>query len=110
RPSAISPTACDRTPMPSLLFYYQGARDSRDLHSFPTRRSSDLRAFELFAQAERTSDRAQGGLGLGLALVKRLCELHGGSVTVHRSEEYTSVLQSRGHLVCRLLLEKKNDP
>lgn len=40
------------------------------------------RVFELFAQAERTSDRAQGGLGLGLALVKSLVELHGGSVSV----------------------------
>jgi signal transduction histidine kinase len=38
------------------------------------------RAFELFAQAERTSDRSTGGLGLGLALVKSLVELHGGSV------------------------------
>lgn len=37
--------------------------------------------FELFAQAERTSDRASGGLGLGLALVKSLTELHGGKVT-----------------------------
>ena len=36
--------------------------------------------FELFAQAERTPDRTQGGLGLGLALVKSLVELHGGSV------------------------------
>lgn len=39
------------------------------------------RAFELFAQAERTSDRSQGGLGIGLALVKSLMELHGGDVT-----------------------------
>src|SRR5690625_6107423 len=30
-----------------------------------------------------------------------------GRVTVERSEEHTSELQSRGHLVCRLLLEKK---
>jgi len=36
--------------------------------------------FELFTQAERTLDRAQGGLGIGLALVKSLVELHGGSV------------------------------
>lgn len=36
--------------------------------------------FELFVQAERTPDRSQGGLGLGLALVKSLVELHNGTV------------------------------
>jgi signal transduction histidine kinase/CheY-like chemotaxis protein len=37
--------------------------------------------FDIFAQAERTSDRTTGGLGIGLALVKSLVELHGGKVT-----------------------------
>jgi PAS domain S-box-containing protein len=34
--------------------------------------------FELFTQAERTPDRSQGGLGIGLALVRSLVQLHGG--------------------------------
>ena len=41
--------------------------------------------FELFTQAERTPDRSQGGLGIGLALVKSLVSLHGGRVDA-RSE------------------------
>jgi len=36
--------------------------------------------FELFTQAERTPDRSQGGLGIGLALVRTIVELHGGEV------------------------------
>jgi signal transduction histidine kinase len=38
------------------------------------------RVFDLFSQAERTLDRSQGGLGIGLTLVRRLVELHGGTI------------------------------
>jgi PAS domain S-box-containing protein len=54
--------------------------------------------FELFTQAERSPDRSQGGLGLGLALVKSLMELHGGRVSAHsegvgKGSEFTISLQ-----------------
>jgi PAS domain S-box-containing protein len=38
------------------------------------------RAFDLFVQEERSLDRAQGGLGIGLTLVRTLVKMHGGSV------------------------------
>ena len=41
------------------------------------------RVFELFAQADSSLDRAEGGMGIGLTLVDRLVELHGGEVAVH---------------------------
>ncbi|HUR54472.1 MAG TPA: response regulator [Gemmataceae bacterium] len=39
--------------------------------------------FDLFTQANRSLDRSQGGLGIGLTLVRRLVELHGGTVEAH---------------------------
>lgn len=52
--------------------------------------------FELFTQAERSLDRSQGGLGIGLALVQRLTELHDGTV------EASSVLGEGSEFVVRL--------
>jgi signal transduction histidine kinase len=47
--------------------------------------SSDMlpRVFDLFAQEEQPLDRAPGGLGLGLTIVRSLVALHGGTVTAH---------------------------
>jgi PAS domain S-box-containing protein len=54
------------------------------------------RIFDLFTQAERSLDRSQGGLGIGLALVQRLVEMHGGTV------EASSVLGRSSEFVVRL--------
>jgi CheY-like chemotaxis protein len=59
--------------------------------------------FDLFTQAERSLDRSQGGLGIGLALVQRLTELHDGTV------EATSVVGEGSEFVVRLPIWKDVD-
>ncbi len=55
------------------------------------------RIFDLFAQVDAGSDRSQGGLGIGLSLVRRLVEMHGGAIAVHsagrnKGSEFTVML------------------
>src|SRR5699024_12553899 len=95
---------------------------TRLLHSFPTRRSSDLAAGVqdlLLAGVERMARGADLGaddaIRLGAAGGERVAagaghlglDVCGVDLSLHRSEEHTSELQSRFDLVCRLLLEKK---
>jgi CheY-like chemotaxis protein len=54
------------------------------------------RIFDLFTQADRLLDRSDGGLGIGLCLVQRLVELHGGTVNA------TSVVGEGSEFVLRL--------
>src|SRR5690606_41336519 len=88
-------------------FFFQCYVDHRDLHSFPTRRSSDLLVVCVLA------DRLEFFEGDRLDLFDgHLFDLHLGFERLflqlnRRSEEHTSELQSRENLVCRLLLEKK---
>jgi PAS domain S-box-containing protein len=45
------------------------------------------RVFDMFVQVDRSLEKSQGGLGIGLSLVKRLVEMHGGHVEAHSEGE-----------------------
>src|SRR5947199_1869906 len=72
-----------------IFFFFYRYGDHLHLHSFPTRRSSDLSSWRVASQDESSG-----------------CPSSTGPRRI-RSEEHTSELQSLRHLVCRLLLEKK---
>src|SRR5438874_10211304 len=73
------------------FFFFSRSPTPRDLHSFPTRRSSDL-CWQQHPVINRPAS----------------CRKKSHAPRRNRSEEHTSELQSRRDLVCRLLLEKKN--
>src|SRR5206468_11404424 len=95
-----------------LFFFFYCSRASRALHSFPTRRSSDLRSGSRRRGRRPTSScrrRVSDGHCWRAGAIKAI-STHGHSPCDRqhlRSEEHTSELQSRSDLVCRLLLEKK---
>jgi PAS domain S-box-containing protein len=62
------------------------------------------RIFDLFTQAERSLDRSQGGLGIGLALAQRVVDMHGGTVTAQ------SALGQGSEFVVRLPVVSPPDP
>src|SRR5205823_13907820 len=107
-----------------FLSYLQRYRDLRDLHSFPTRRSSDLFELGLFEDDDYLLRLEQAGFRVvcaddvlvhhfGQATIGALANgsygdlFHANRRRFQRSEEHTSELQSLAYLVCRLLLEKK---
>jgi len=68
------------------------------------------RIFDLFTQAERTLDRSQGGLGIGLALVQRLVEMQGGTVEASSTLGQGSEFVVRFPIAdCGLPMEAKAD-
>src|SRR5437867_10744481 len=79
-------------------YFFTGSPNTRDLHSFPTRRSSDLRDTLLASE------------GVGQSVGGTCTDLAGNSASAtlsNRSEEHTSELQLPYDLVCRLLLATK---
>src|SRR5205814_7309739 len=95
----------------SYYFFLHDHRHHRHLHSFPTRRSSDLTPapwINVVANPGFGFHVAADGGGFTWALNSRENQLTPWSNDPVRSEEHTSELQSLRHLVCRLLLEKKN--
>src|SRR5204863_8049845 len=91
-------------------FFFYSYVDPRNLHSFPTRRSSDLVSDSSIRSIVSSSTRP---CLASSALVCEATEFTTSSRNSpirskqYRSEEHTSELQSRRDLVCRLLLEKK---
>src|SRR5207249_7485644 len=97
----------------SSFVFFRCSAALRDLHSFPTRRSSDLRNTILGGFTTQTRD-FSFPRGAVRAPDVVACLRRGGrgifriaALPRPRSEEHTSELQSRFDLVCRLLLEKK---
>src|SRR5207248_7609693 len=98
--------------------FFSASGHHQDLHSFPTRRSSDLAidpdpllGEELRKTGGEIGDRALGRRISQEGRVWRFGVDRGRiddrAAGLHRSEEHTSELQSPYDLVCRLLLEKK---
>src|SRR5439155_27320657 len=98
--------------------YFSHYVTHRDLHSFPTRRSSDLslsrhctagtRRGSTLPKPQSSNRRRPSTASMRPWLASIKVKPPRRSRARARSEEHTSELQSRGHLVCRLLLEKKN--
>src|SRR5690606_41565177 len=109
-------SSCARAPVRCCccFFLLDGYRQHLALHSFPTRRSSDLDAGQeearhallrpVLARVGDPRDRRPAAARVPDPVLLGRCVPARG-----RSEEHTSELQSRENLVCRLLLEKKKE-
>src|SRR5206468_5846995 len=107
----------------SHLSYIHPPHALRAPHSFPTRRSSDLGTIVTDTEHAGRFNRVAGGdldfrpsstQEVSATFLESQTGLNGansaqGTASQIRSEEHTSELQSRSDLVCRLLLEKKNE-
>src|SRR5207249_10510417 len=107
--SHIIYTLLSNTTTPNILtFLLYCSRDLRDLHSFPTRRSSDLGIADLIQSSHKPANLHPVCDRGDFVAAGPWCHVPAATKSPRsRSEEHTSELQSRFDLVCRLLLEKK---
>src|SRR5262249_61847099 len=89
----------------SFYFFFYSPPPHRDLHSFPTRRSSDLSTRSCCRRGGPPTSSPTSMASCSPTCGRSWC--FRGRSGWHRSEEHTSELQSLTNLVCRLLLEKK---
>src|SRR5205823_10569235 len=99
-----------RPPHPLSLLHRP--RPARDLHSLPTRRSSDLSTAATASRISRITSPPCLSCSSTIAASSRRATSYSdmnlsSRIRMGRSEEHTSELQSLAYLVCRLLLEKK---
>src|SRR5207237_8782779 len=106
--AVVCSTLCSTLAYCRRFFLLESCATPRLLHSFPTRRSSDL--LECGVDSVFWDEPAwMVPEHVGIEDASRwTCRCHHCDADVFRSEEHTSELQSHLNLVCRLLLEKKN--
>src|SRR5438270_8782561 len=91
-----------------ISFFFSSSGDHRDLHSFPTRRSSDLSSSRSARGRSATPPRRSRRVAEHPSRLAPSFKADAFPLSCFdRSEEHTSELQSQSNLVCRLLLEKK---
>src|SRR5690606_41697845 len=103
---------CSPLSLSTSFFFYRYVHH-RDLHSFPTRRSSDLSLNASICSLRVLFSRFSSSLVNDFSIISANKRALPAIISANflellmRSEEHTSELQSRENLVCRLLLEKK---
>src|SRR5436305_14807896 len=101
----MTSASCPRLELSSLLLFFSNDTPTTDIYTLSLHDALPIWYSHTHTLKSCALIRARAACGSG----KRSgSQLKSNRVSTFRSEEHTSELQSRPHLVCRLLLEKKN--